>query len=146
MEEFSLVTPTLLFSAVSLIMLAYTNRFLSYAQLVRNLKDKYVKDKSEVTAAQIANLRKRLNLTRSMQILGISSLFCCVVSMFFCFISLRITAIIIFGIALLLLISSLGLSIREVVISTRALEIHLNDLEHKFKILVTCKILNFLFF
>ncbi|MCI6440293.1 MAG: DUF2721 domain-containing protein [Alistipes sp.] len=131
MEEFSLVTPTLLFSAVSLIMLAYTNRFLSYAQLVRNLKDKYVKDRSEVTAAQIANLRKRLNLTRSMQILGISSLFCCVVSMFFCFISLRVTAIIIFGIALLLLISSLGLSIREVVISTRALEIHLNDLEHK---------------
>lgn len=82
MEEFSLVTPTLLFSAVSLIMLAYTNRFLPYAQLVRNLKDKYVKDRSEVTAAQIANLRKRLNLTRSMQILGISSLFCCVVSMF----------------------------------------------------------------
>lgn len=131
MEEFSLVTPTLLFSAVSLIMLAYTNRFLSYAQLVRNLKDKYVKDRSEVTAAQIANLRKRLNLTRSMQILGISSLFYCVVSMFFCFISLRVTAIIIFGIALLLLISSLGLSIRELVISTRALEIHLNDLEHK---------------
>lgn len=131
MEEFSLVTPTLLFSAVSLIMLAYTNRFLSYAQLVRNLKDKYVKDRSEVTAAQIANLRKRLNLTRSMQILGITSLFCCVVSMFFCFISLRTTAIIIFGIALILLISSLGLSIREVVISTRALEIHLNDLEHK---------------
>lgn len=131
MEEFSLVTPTLLFSAVSLIMLAFTNRFLSYAQLVRNLKDKYVKDRSEVTAAQIANLRKRLNLTRSMQILGITSLFCCVVSMFFCFISLRITAIIIFGIALLLLISSLGLSIRELVISTKALEIHLNDLEHK---------------
>lgn len=131
MEEFSLVTPTLLFSAVSLIMLAYTNRFLSYAQLVRNLKDKYVKDRSEVTAAQIANLRKRLNLTRSMQILGITSLFCCVVSMFFCFISLRITAIIIFGIALLLLISSLGLSIRELVISTKALEIHLNDLENK---------------
>ena len=126
-----MVTPTLLFSAVSLIMLAYTNRFLSYAQLVRNLKDKYVKDRSEVTAAQIANLRKRLNLTRSMQILVISSLFCCVVSMFFCFISLRVTAIIIFGIALLLLISSLGLSIRELVISTRALEIHLNDLENK---------------
>ena len=126
-----MVTPTLLFSAVSLIMLAYTNRFLSYAQLVRNLKDKYVKDRSEVTAAQIANLRKRLNLTRSMQILGISSLFCCVVSMFFCFISLRVTAIITFGIALLLLISSLGLSIRELVISTRALEIHLNDLENK---------------
>lgn len=114
-----------------MIMLAYTNRFLSYAQLVRNLKDKYVKDRSEVTAAQIINLRKRLNLTRSMQILGISSLFCCVVSMFFCFISLRTTAIIIFGVALILLISSLGLSIREVVISTRALEIHLNDLEHK---------------
>ena len=41
MEEFTLTTPALLFSAISLILLAYTNRFLSYAQLVRILKDKY---------------------------------------------------------------------------------------------------------
>ena len=73
MEELNLSTPALLFSAVSLILLAYTNRFLSYAQLVRTLKEQYVQKHSEVTAAQIDNLRRRLYLTRSMQVLGISS-------------------------------------------------------------------------
>ena len=57
MEELNLSTPALLFSAVSLILLAYTNRFLSYAQLVRTLKEQYVQKHSEVTAAQIDNLR-----------------------------------------------------------------------------------------
>jgi len=128
MEEFSLATPTLLFSAVSLIMLAYTNRFLSYAQLVRNLKDQYLQNRSEVTAAQIENLRKRLYLTRSMQILGISSLFFCVISMFLVYIHLRLLSIYVFGFALLLLIASLGVSIREIVISVKALELHLKDI------------------
>ena len=97
MDQFSLVTPTLLFSAVSLIMLAYTNRFLSYATLVRKLKDEYVARRSEVTAAQISNLRKRLNLTRLMQLLCISSLLLCVVSMFLTFIDLRTVAVLCFG-------------------------------------------------
>ena len=63
--EIDLTTPALLFSAISLIMLAYTNRFLSYAQLVRTLKEQYMENPSSVKAAQIANLRKRLYLTRS---------------------------------------------------------------------------------
>ena len=78
MEELTLTTPALLFSAVSLILLAYTNRFLSYAQLVRQLRDRYVENPSDITEAQIENLRKRLNLTRTMQGLGIASLFLCV--------------------------------------------------------------------
>lgn len=81
--EIDLTTPALLFSAISLIMLAYTNRFLSYAQLVRTLKDQYRENHSAVTAAQISNLRKRLYLTRAMQVTGIGSLLLCVVSMFF---------------------------------------------------------------
>lgn len=75
MEELTLTTPALLFSAVSLILLAYTNRFLSYAQLVRQLRDRYMENPSDITEAQIENLRKRLNLTRRMQGLGIASLF-----------------------------------------------------------------------
>ena len=67
MEELTLTTPALLFSAVSLILLAYTNRFLSYAQLVRQLRDRYMENPSDITEAQIENLRKRLNLTRRMQ-------------------------------------------------------------------------------
>ena len=131
MHEFNLVTPTLLFSAISLIMLAYTNRFLSYAQLVRGLKDKYLQDGSHVTAAQIVNLYKRLRLTRAMQILGIGCLLLCCVSMFLFYVGLEASAMWIFAVALLLLIASLCLSVREVLISTRALELHLKDMEEK---------------
>lgn len=133
MEELTLTTPTLLFSAVSLILLAYTNRFLSYAQLVRTLKDRYMEDPSDVTIAQILNLRKRLYLTRSMQILGIGSLFLCVVTMFMIYIGLIFLSVFIFGIALVLLIASLGISIYEIQISTHSLDIYLGNLEGKIK-------------
>jgi len=127
--ELDLTTPALLFSAISLIMLAYTNRFLSYAQLVRTLKDKYMENPSDITAAQIINLRKRLYLTRTMQVLGISSLFLCVVSMFLVYIDLNQLSVYVFGVALLLLIASLGVSIQETYISTRSLEIYLGEME-----------------
>lgn len=91
--EIDLTTPALLFSAISLIMLAYTNRFLSYAQLVRTLKDQYRENHSAVTAAQISNLRKRLYLTRAMQVTGIGSLLLCVVSMFLMYIQLYLISV-----------------------------------------------------
>ena len=108
MEELTLTTPALLFSAVSLILLAYTNRFLSYAQLVRQLRDRYMENPSDITVAQIENLRKRLNLTRTMQGLGIASLFFCVVSMFLIYIGLQLLSAYVFGLALILLIASLA--------------------------------------
>ena len=90
MEELTLTTPALLFSAVSLILLAYTNRFLSYAQLVRTLKEQHLQHPSKVTRAQIDNLRRRLHLTRTMQILGVTSLFLCVVTMFLIYVGLML--------------------------------------------------------
>ena len=129
MEELTLTTPALLFPAVSLILLAYTNRFLSYAQLVRQLRDRYVENPSDITEAQIENLRKRLNLTRTMQGLGIASLFLCVVSMFLIYIGLQLFSAYEFGLALILLIASLGVSFREIQISTRSLEIYLGTME-----------------
>ena len=102
-----LTTPSLLFSAISLILLAYTNRFLSYASVVRALKEKHQQTHDPKDIAQIANLRKRLYLTRSMQILGILSLLLCVIAMFFIYVSWQIFAAWIFGIALLLLAASL---------------------------------------
>ena len=129
MEELTLTTPALLFSAVSLILLAYTNRFLSYAQLVRQLRDRYMENPSDITEAQIENLRKRLNLTRRMQGLGIASLFFCVVSMFLIYIGLQLFSAYVFGLALILLIASFGVSFREIQISTRSLEIYLGTME-----------------
>lgn len=129
MEELTLTTPALLFSAVSLILLAYTNRFLSYAQLVRTLKEQHQQHPSKVTQAQIDNLRRRLQLTRMMQALGVTSLFLCVVTMFMIYVGWSYLAAYVFGVALLLLIASLGVSIREIQISVQALEIHLRDME-----------------
>lgn len=129
MEELTLTTPSLLFSAVSLILLAYTNRFLSYAQLVRSLKDKYMLQPDSVTEAQIANLRKRLSMVRNMQIFGIGSLLLCVVSMFFIYVGYNSIGAYIFGIGLVLLIISLSIYIWEILISVHALELHLSDME-----------------
>ncbi len=133
MEQLTLTTPALLFSAISLIMLAYTNRFLAYAAVVRNLHDKYKKDKNQVLIRQIKNLRQRLYLTRSMQIFGISSLLLCVSTMFLIYIEQHVIAIWVFGAALILLIISLALLIKEIQISVQALEYHLSDLENENK-------------
>lgn len=126
-----LTTPSLLFSAISLILLAYTNRFLSYASVVRALKEKHQQTHDPKDIAQIANLRKRLYLTRSMQILGILSLLLCVIAMFFIYVSWQVFAAWIFGIALLLLAASLCVCIWEINISVNALEIHLQDMSSK---------------
>ena len=129
-----LTTPSLLFSAISLILLAYTNRFLSYASGVRALKEKHQQTHHPKDIAQIANLRKRLYLTRSMQILGILSLLLCVIAMFFIYVSWQVFAAWIFGIALLLLAASLCVCIWEINISVKALEIHLEDISSKEKL------------
>lgn len=129
MEQLTLTTPALLFSAISLIMLAYTNRFLAYAATIRTLHDKYIQNKDSVLIAQIENIKKRLYLTRSMQILGISSLLLCVLTMFLIYIDQQYIAVWAFGLALILLILSLAYLIVEIQISVKALEHHISDIE-----------------
>ena len=129
MEALTLTTPALLFSAISLIMLAYTNRFLAYAAVIRNLHDIYLKRKEESLIRQIKNLKLRLNLTRWMQIFGISSLLSCVLTMFLIYVHQQNMAIWVFGFALILLIISLALLIKEIQISAQALQYHIADIE-----------------
>ncbi len=129
MEELTLITPSVLFSAVSLILLAYTNRFLAYTSLVRTLKEQYLEDKSRITIAQIENLKTRLRLTRRMQLYGVSSLLLCVATMFLIYVGWQHIAVAVFGIALILLIMSLTLSVWEINISSKSIQIHLSDME-----------------
>ena len=131
MEELTLTTPALLFSAISLIMLAYTNRFLAYAAIIRNLHDKYQREKDSVLIAQIKNIKHRLYLTRSMQIFGITSLLFCVLTMFLIYIQQQTIAVWVFGLALILLIISLVFLIWEIQISVKALEHHIDDIENR---------------
>ncbi len=129
MNQLTLTTPALLFSAISLLLLAYTNRFLAYASVVRGLHAKYKENPDALIVGQIQNLRKRLVLTRTMQLLGIGSLLLCVLCMFLVYIELQLAAEIIFGIALVMLIVSLSISVREIQISVKALDLHISDME-----------------
>ncbi|MDA8769123.1 DUF2721 domain-containing protein [Winogradskyella sp.] len=129
MEQLTLTTPALLFSAISLIMLAYTNRFLAYASVIRSLRDKYLERKEESLIRQIKNLKLRLDLTRYMQICGITSLLLCVLTMFLIYIDYHTIAVYVFGLGLLLLLLSLAFLIWEIQISSKALNNHLSDIE-----------------
>tara|TARA_R110001583_G_scaffold51378_1_gene160486 strand:+ start:2274 stop:2681 length:408 start_codon:yes stop_codon:yes gene_type:complete len=130
MEELTLTTPALLFSAISLIMLAYTNRFLAYAAVIRNLHREYLEKNEKSLIHQIKNLKLRINLTRWMQIFGISSLLLCVLTMFLIYVGQQVIAVWVFGIALILLIISLLLLIKEIQISAQALNVHISDIEN----------------
>jgi hypothetical protein len=129
--ELNLTTPALLFPAISLLLLAYTNRFLTLANLIRELHRSYKNDPDEIIIAQIKNLRYRVRLIRNMQIYGVSSFFGCVLSMFTLFAGLLILSQYIFGFSLLLLMISLVISLREVQISVDALNYRLSDLERQ---------------
>lgn len=132
--EISINTPALLFPAITLLMLAYTNRFLALASLIRNLHAQYkqVGEERTIIREQIQNLNRRLLLVKQMQGSGIISFFLCVLCMLFIFLDYQLIAYSIFGLSLLFLLLSLALSLNEIFISTRALEIELKDmLEHE---------------
>jgi hypothetical protein len=127
--ELTLNEPALLFPTVSLLLLAYTNRFLALAGLIRNLHAQYKNEPSQLIWEQIKNLKLRVKLIRDMQVLGVFSLFLCVVCMLLIFREKGQLAKYVFGGSLLALMISLGLSIAELYISIKALNIQLSDIE-----------------
>jgi hypothetical protein len=127
--EITLTTPALLFPAISLLLLAYTNRFLTLANLIRDLHARYTTNPEEIILAQIKNLRYRIVLIRDMQILGASAFFLCVATMLVLFIGQLLLGKVLFGIGLLCLLISLGYSLRELQVSIDALMVRLSDIE-----------------
>jgi len=125
----SLTTPALLFPAISLLLLAYTNRFLTMAGLIRALHKNYLENPNKNIKAQIFNLKRRVNLIKNMQIFGIVSLLLCVLSMFLIYEELQFYGSLIFGVSLVLLMISLILSIIEIQISVKALNIQLDGMK-----------------
>ena len=128
--DISISTPALLFPAITLLLLAYTNRFLAIATLIRSLHKNFKSHPdNKILSAQLTNLRKRLNLIKLMQLFGIISLFLCIASMLTMFLGYEIYGNYGFGISLLSMLISLGFCLQEIVISTKALEIELSDME-----------------
>ena len=127
-----ITTPALLFPAITLLLLAYTNRFLAIATLVRNLRRQQTNDRHPtIIIGQIKNLRRRLNMIRYMQAFGILSFFLVVLCMFLLFGKLPEVAGYMFALSLIALLISLGISLVETHISTRALNLELSDMEEK---------------
>ena len=124
----SIETPALLFSATSLILLAYTNRFLTIAQIIRNLKKNYDHNHNKNILLEIKNLNLRLTLIRYMQLFGVMCLFLSVFAMLLLYIDQERIGIYVFGASLLCLLISLGISFWEISISVNALRVHLKDL------------------
>ena len=118
-----ITTPAVMFPAISLLLLAYTNRLLALASIIRNMN---VCTIDEYELEQIKNLKLRMIYIRKMQYLGVFSLLLCVFSMLFIFLSFNILGRAIFAISLLLMILSLIYSLAEIRISLQALDIHLN--------------------
>jgi len=127
--DINLTTPALLFPAISLLLLAYTNRFLTLATLIRTLHAKYKEDPHDMILGQIKNLRKRVILIRNMQAFGVMSLLLCVVCMFLLFANEQIAGRYTFGVSLILLIVSLAISVYEIQISVKALKLQLGDMK-----------------
>src|SRR5574339_1256131 len=131
--EITITTPALLFPAISLLMLAYTNRFLTLATIIRGLYDRYQDVPEENLVLQIANLRYRIYLIRNMQIFGVLSLLFCVISMFSLFAGWISGGQWTFAIALILMMVSMLISLRELQISVGALDLLLVELEDEEK-------------
>jgi hypothetical protein len=131
--EININTPAILFPAISLVMLAYTNRFLALSNRIRNLHERYIKGENQayqhVLHGQIKNLRYRLNLIKNMQALGVLSFLSCIVCMYFIYIEWMQWAHVVFAISLITFAVSLLLSLLEIQKSTKALELELSDME-----------------
>ncbi len=127
--DITLTTPSLLFPAITLLLLAYTNRFLSAATLIRNLHEKYKISPDDILISQIQSLKTRVVLIRDMQMFGVASFFLCVLCMLVLFFDKILLGEIIFGVSLVLLMASLGFSIREIQISVNSLDIDLSEFE-----------------
>ena len=127
--QIDFTTPALLFSTISLLLLAYTNRFLGLANIIRKLHADHTETPNQVYVAEIRNLRRRIYLIRDMQTLGVGSLLSCTVCMVALFLGWGEVGKWIFGGSLLLMAASLGISIVEIRMSVGALDIHLKEME-----------------
>ncbi len=133
MEELAISTPALLFSIISLLMIAFTNRFMSMASLIRDLHEKFQKNPDKTILIQIINLRKRISMIRNMQIIAISSLLISILCMFFIFLGFDLIAKWLFVAGLIGLSISLIISAFEITISTEALDAEISDMEEEIK-------------
>lgn len=117
-------TPTLLFPAIALLMLAYTNRYHFVVTLIRELIEKCeiegVCDLS--TIQQCKFLQTRVVIIQRMQQLLVLSLLLCVLCMALVHFALKSIALVVFSFSMVSFVSSLIFSLREITISVNGVK------------------------
>lgn len=131
--EMTITTPSLLFPAISLLMLAYTNRFVTLANVIRQLSNLENAPSRDIVIRQIENLRIRMTVIRLMQAFGVLSFVFCTLSMFSLLLAFPVAGMYLFAASLLLLVVSLLFSFYEVNISTTAINIELEKFDEELK-------------
>lgn len=126
MNDLAYSTPGLLFPAISLLMLAYTNRFLGLASLARHLTAEFSAKPDPRFEAQVVNLRQRIALLRHTQAMGVLSLLACTASLLALLAQWQLPAKGLFASALLFMLISLALSLREIQLSIHAINVELD--------------------
>ena len=131
--EMTITTPSLLFPAISLLMLAYTNRFVTLANVIRQLSNLENAPSRDIVIRQIENLRVRMAVIRLMQAFGVLSFVFCTLSMFSLLLDFLVAGMYLFAVSLILLVVSLLCSFYEVNISTTAINIELEKFDAELK-------------
>lgn len=132
--QLDLTTPAIIFPAISLLMLAYTNKFLALSSIIRQLSAKAIiasdaSDKNLIK--QIRNLRLRISLLKVIQSQALLSIFNCLISIILLYTGITFWGNLFFVLSLVLMMMSILVAIVETMISGNALNIELEKLEKK---------------
>ena len=123
-----MTTPALLFPAISLLFVAYTNRLHSLSVLIRAMTTEGSDEsKTKHTEEQLDILKKRVTYIKRMQVFGIVSFIFNLMTIICFYIEQISLAYYIFGFGLIMLSASLIFALLETLISTKALDIHLEN-------------------
>lgn len=127
--EMTITTPSLLFPAISLLLLAYTNRFVVLTNVIRQLSSVENATSQVLVRRQMDNLRLRIQVIRRMQAFGVLSFVFCTLAMFALLMQWSLAGQLLFANSLVLLVISLLFSFYEVNISTEAINIELEKFD-----------------
>ena len=135
MSNFTTLYPALLFPAIPLMMISFGNRYTSLASLIRKIHDEYVFEKHTPPEwkDQLNNLNDRIGVLKYSIMFGAFGFLFNMVTVFALYLDELFIARIIFGSCCLSVMISIIFFIREIQISTKALRLHISDMDQQFK-------------
>tara|TARA_B100001250_G_scaffold313929_1_gene276081 strand:- start:3319 stop:3726 length:408 start_codon:yes stop_codon:yes gene_type:complete len=125
----------LMFPAIPLIMSVYSARFHTLSALIRKIHDEYVFEKHTPPEwqKQLINLNNRINVLKYTIMFAAFGFLFNMLTVFALYLEEIFVARMIFGSCCLAMMISIIFFIREIQISTKALKLHMSDMDVKFK-------------